>query len=279
MHSVNYTTSDGTAYDLQDAEVQVLGSTDLSGWEWSVDSSTGATSREARQYSCSWVVFDAEVANDLMRRADGDAKARTPGTLAVDGWRLSCYVLSGALGSYNRRQRVYTLTFYAPEPVWRRSTAYHLLPYTGTQTDDSLDYPHDYGHDYGGALGSYGIHAITSEGPCLLGITFFGACVNPYCRVRTADGTTNTYGVNASADIGERIVIDPLGRRVVGGSVYKVNTYGESTNLFDARLRGSEGSGSYVFQSLPAGTMTVSWPQSYGVDIDVIEERGQLPWT
>ena len=93
-----------------------------------------------------------------------------------------------------------------------------------------------------------------------------------------ARSTSNRFGVNASAETGERIVIDPLGRHTVGSSVYKVGAFGERTNLFDSRVRGTEGSGSYVFATMPAGSLSVAWPQEFGVTLDTIEERGSLPW-
>ena len=276
MHSITFTTNSGRAFGLQGPSWLV--SSDVRGWELSVDSGTGTVEQGVRSLSGDVCFLDETEANDFLRLTAQEARDGLRGTLAVDGWQLSCMVTSGKAASWSRRHRIYSVTFYASDPVWRRTTAYHMLPYTGTQTDDSLDYPHDYPHDYGGAFGSYGSHAITSEGPCLLGITFFGPCANPYCRVASSS-LTNTYGVDSSAAPGERIVIDPLGKKVVGGSIYLVSSYGERTNLFDKRRRGVEGSGSYIFQRMPGGEMHVSWPQSYGIDVAVIEERTALPWT
>lgn len=144
------------------------------------------------------------------------------------------------------------------------------------------DYPFDYGFDYAGT-GMPAQAAATFEVPtaCAVRLTFFGPCVGPYASV-TSDGPsgtmTNRYGVDSTAAEGERIVVDPLGVRTVGGSVYKVGTYGQRTNLFDKRVRGAEGSGTYAFQRLPAGTLSVTWPRTCALDVETIEERGSLPW-
>lgn len=276
MHSITFTTNSGRAFDLQGPSWLV--SSDVRGWELSVDSGTGTVEQGARSLSGDVCFLDEDEANDFLRLTAQEARDGLRGTLDVDGWQLACMVTSGKAASWSRRHRIYTVTFYASDPIWRRSTTYHMLPSTGTATDDSLDFPFDYQHDYGGTLGTYGSRTITSEGVCSIGVVFFGPCANPYCRVASSS-LTNTYGVDSSAAPGERIVIDPLGKRVVGGSIYLVSGYGERTNLFDARLRGAEGSGSYVFQQMPGGEMRVSWPQSYGIDVAVIEERTALPWT
>ena len=74
-------------------------------------------------------------------------------------------------------------------------------------------------------------------------------------------------------------MVDPLGRGGVGTSVYMIEEDGSVSNLYDARRRGAEGSGSYIFERMPAGAITVAWPQSFGVDVVTIEERGALSWS
>lgn len=276
MHSITFTTNAGRAFDLQGTSY--LSSQELRGWELSVNSTTGSVTRAGRSMRADVCFFSKAEADDFLRLTAQEAQDGLDGTLEIDGWRLTCMVTAGTASAYMPRHHVYSVTFYATDPVWRRTTTYHMLPSTGTTTEDSLDYPTDYPHDYGGMIGTYGSRTIMSEGVCSIGVTFFGPCANPYCRVASSS-LTNTYGVDSSADSGERIVIDPLGKKVVGGSVYLVSSYGELTNLFDKRRSGVEGSGSYVFQRLPGGEMRVSWPQSYGIDVSVIEERTALPWT
>ena len=113
------------------------------------------------------------------------------------------------------------------------------------------------------------------EDGALARITFYGPCASPYVRIGT-----NIYGVDSSAQANERIVIDPTGKHVVGSSVYRVGRFGETANLYDARRRGTKGSGTYVFERLEPGEgQPVSWPQSFGCDVEVIEERGEPPWS
>lgn len=130
------------------------------------------------------------------------------------------------------------------------------------------------GFDYVGNARASLIDVETKAG-ALARITFFGPCASPYVVI-----AGNVYGVSgASAAAGEMIVIDPLGQRVPSGSVYRVGKYGERTNLYHKRRRGVSGSGSYPFERIPHGASYVSWPQSIGVDVEVIEERGTPPWS
>ena len=60
----------------------------------------------------------------------------------------------------------------------------------------------------------------------------------------------------------------------------KVAKNGYKTNaLPDAVLGGGVGSGSYIFEDIPAGTSTVSYDGSFGWDLEVYREDGAVPWT
>lgn len=276
MSTVSYTTSDGTVFDLQ-CETLVMGQGDLLCGSWSFDDDTGAWSRRAREYAAPVCGIDRDEVNLLLRLSDGDVASGSSGSLEVDGWRLACVVSEVSDAVQTAYSRAFSVKFRAEEPVWRRHTTAHLLPATGTASGESLDYPHDHEFDYDSS-GQSGTLPLSTDGGFLVGLTFFGPCQSPYVRLSSA-GFGNVYGVDATAFAGERIVIDPLGRRKPGGAVYKVGVDGERTNLYASRRTGASGSGSYVFERAPAGRLYVTWPQAFGVDVDVIEERGVLPWT
>lgn len=286
MRKVTYTTASGdaapgTTFDLSSAKAIGWGN-DLLGWSWDADKDTGAITRAARTYELMVVAIDVATFDELSRRMEQDAVSGRMGTLSVDGWKLSCAAKTAAPKHVGDGIVSAKLTLYATDPTWRRVTSHTLVPESGTQTETTgLDYPTDYGYDYAGTTRSSGIESFSLAVESSIRITFYGPCTNPYCTVTSRSGATsvsNRFGVNASAETGERIVIDPLGRHTVGSSVYKVGAFGERTNLFDARVRGTEGSGSYVFATMPAGSLSVAWPQEFGVTLDTIEERGSLPW-
>lgn len=276
-HVITYTTSTGRVFDLQG--VSFVDSADLRGWEWGVGSDTHTISRKTRTYKANVTFFDADVANAFLMATASDAESNLYGTLDIDGWQLSCTVTAGTASAYMPRHHIYQVTFYAPEPVWRKYTEHVFMPDSGAPKGEELDYPIDFEFDFDSPNTASGERTFTSPGGCSVRVTFFGPCISPYCRIIAQDGTTNIYGVDYTAAGGERIVIDPTGRRTVGGSVYLVGNMGEKTNLYDVRRRGASGSGSYVFERMPAGELKVSWPQSYGINVEAIEERAVLPWT
>lgn len=152
---------------------------------------------------------------------------------------------------------------------WTMPAAERLESFTGTG-GELYDEP---GIDLGADIVGSRVDVSAPSG-ALLGIRFSGPCSSPYVSIGG-----NTYGVDAYAAPGETIAVDPLGRDTVGGSVFREDRYGNRSNLYARRRRGYEGSGSYVFQRLRAGSWYASWPQDVDVELDVIEERGMPPWS
>lgn len=285
---MTYTTGDGTSFDLTSLKYGsgsgAMWGSDLMTWEFDIDDTTGTTKRGSAEFDVTARFKTKAEANDFARATYADALAGKYGTLSVDGWQLSCNVKSGTPGQItDAGGALCKLTLFSIDPTWRRITRHTLVAESGTDTSTTgLDYPTDYQFDYAGTSRGSSMQQFRADVPCSVRVTFYGPCTNPYVQVTSTAGrstTSNYYGVDASADAGERIVIDPMGRRSVGSSVYKVGAYGERTNLFDSRRRGVEGSGSYIFATMPAGDLMVSWPQGYAVDVETIEERGSLPWS
>ena len=79
----------------------------------------------------------------------------------------------------------------------------------------------------------------------------------------------HVYAVNAMIYEGERIVIDSA-----AGTVIKVGRLGEITNLYNSRNKAQS-----VFEKIPPGIMTLSWPGTFGVDITLFDERVQPRWS
>lgn len=276
-----YTSPSGQVLEL-DGRIAYSGiASDIRSNKWAYElSDTGAVSglaRSAREATLELHITSLAYADTVCQTFEYDCShldANGSGTFTAYGeWVQSGIVVSEELSRIGAGSVLLKCTALLLDGVWRKTTVIHLEPGAGsTPLDTGLDYPTDFEFDYHGTSPSSEIQTLSSGG-CMVGLTFFGSCSNPYVRIGT-----NIYGVNASAAAGERIVVDPTKRHTVGRSVYRVGQFGEITNLYDYRRRGSEGSGTYIFQSLEAGTHDVSWPQSFGVDIALIEERGVLPW-
>lgn len=282
MGNLRYASPSGQVLEL-DGTIAYSGiAEDIRSNEWAYDlSSVGAVSglsRTARKASVKLYISSRAYADAVCQTFEYDcAHFNVNGVAeltAFSDWKQSSIVVAEKLEAIGPDSVILECTALLLDGVWRKTTVIHLEPGAGsTPLDTGLDYPTDFEFDYHGTSPSSEIRTLSSGG-CMVGITFFGSCSNPYVRIGA-----NIYGVNASAAAGERIVIDPTKRHTVGRSVYRVGQFGEITNLYDSRRRGTEGSGTYIFQSLEAGTYDVSWPQSYGVDIALIEERGVLPWS
>lgn len=286
MRKVTYTTASGedyrgTTFDLTSAKA-LAWSNDLLGWSWKADDNTGAITRQARTYKLEAVLLDIHTLNEMSRYLEADVVAGLRGKLVVDGWELLCVASVAASQHVGDGIALVTFTFHTVDPTWRRIIKHSFVPNSASESEgvvSGLNFPFDFEFDYAGSSKSSTLESLELSVKSLARITFFGACSNPYVRISSPGGELNNiYGVNAEVDFGERVVIDPLGRKTVGGSVYKVDAVGRRTNLYNNRMRGIAGSGSYVFESLPANSLFVSWPQSFGVDIETIEERGSLPW-
>lgn len=286
MRKVIYITASGedfrgTKFDLT-GKTALAWSNELLGWSWAADDTTGAITRKARTYKLKAVTLDLKMLNEISRWIEADADDGVQGKLVIDGWELLCNASVAESKRIGNDIALVTFTFHTVDPTWRRIIKYSFVPNSasdGSGVLSGLDMPFDFEFDFAGSAMSSAMELLELSVKSVARITFFGACSNPYVRISSPDGAlNNVYGVNAEVDFGERVVIDPLGRKTVGGSVYKIDASGRRTNLYNNRMRGIAGSGSYVFESLPPCSLFVSWPQSFGVDIETIEERGSLPW-
>lgn len=287
---VTYTSSSGKKLDAR-CEIAFLGSEDLKGWEWSWESDSDVALRKRREYAAT-IMFrgyndiDAakKAAATFLANCDKDVENATPGILNIEDWELSCFVSKGECLGMNNLQLAYKITIVSNDPVWRHTKTIQLFPEVSKPGETKypyLDFPFDFDFDYSKpSINAQASNVQIGDNGALVRLTFFGQCTNPYVTFSANDGRAwqNTYGINYSVPAGFRAIIDPTKRKELGGSVYMLNDTGMRTNLYEYRRRGYEGSGQYVFQRLPGGSYSISYPQSYGVDIDLIEERGQLPW-
>lgn len=280
MHQFTYASQSGDSIDLDCESISTGTGAGVRSAEWRYKlSDAGALTgidRKPREAKLSVVASGKAAADRFCRLADRDMKQAAPATLtAMGAWKQRALIPKIEVSDVRPDGVLLSCTALLLDGVWRKVERHVMLQEsTGPGASvTGLDYPHDYQFDYaGGSGGANSTSQIVSVGSKAR-ITFFGPCANPYVRIGA-----NTYGVSAAAADGEMIVIDPTGRKVVGGSVYKRGSYGEVTNLYDKRMRGAPGSGTYVFEELPEGLIAVSWPQSFRVDIETIEERGMPPW-
>lgn len=273
-----YETASGESFELSgQRSMSGISGSDLRGWE--LTRSGRAFERQERQLDVelSFAGYGwHERAMRFLELCDSGALSESPGRLHVGDWYLTCYVVKGS-PSFRASDGVrYDVTLATDDQVWRRETTRRLLPNTGREMEsETLDYPHDYGHDYGTSSVAGVTIDVPGVTPCDLRLTIYGHAVSPYVRIGS-----NTYQVNVTVPSGAILTIDTTRKgSMLGDSVVLRGRYGDEQDVFSKRLRGAEGSGSYIYELVPPGPQTVSWPQSFGVDLTLIERRGRLPWT
>ena len=246
-------------------------------WGYSFEnSSIQYIRREGREEDLDVKFINISDAKRAINIFDYDCSKLKPGTLKIDDWQQQVYIINCELSDQFNEYVSATMKVILLNGYWIREKIYHLEDFPIIPSDD-LDYPHDYMHDYAPRQAQGQMINIESTTGAQVGIVFYGQCNNPYLTITNLD-FLNTYMVNSSCGASDKIVINPYGRYEKGESVYKLDFFGKKTNLFSEREKGSEGSGTYIFEKLPEGKYFVSWRKDKKVDLYIFEEMGTPPW-
>lgn len=274
MYSLGYTSAvTGARHDMQCARIVggEPGAVRADSWDYKTgyrDLSYAA--RKARKENVTVAVLDLAAADALRLAADADLASMTPGTLDFDGWGQRCYIAGVEAKSVTGGAAVVKLEVVLLDGVWRRKEHYEFRPGTGSGTV-GIGHGYVYGYDYG-----YPYSAETSreiEVDSIVASPFQIIVYGPAVRPSITIGS-NRYQVRTDVPDGGYLLIDSI-----EGTVTKVAKNGYRTNaLPDAVLGGGVGSGSYIFEDIPAGVSTVSYDGSFGWDLEVYREDGAVPW-
>ncbi len=274
---LTYITSDGAHHDLGSPRLSAGSAEAIRSRVWSISLGAHAlisASRTAREVELE-VKSSDPVALDAAEVAfDRDVDLGNPGKLvSPDGWTQRAFVTKTVPSDIFLGNVTAKLTVILLDGVWRKIVRHALKPDSQALISGSgLDYSHDFDFDLGGSIPGKDMEFIRDS---MVRITFWGPCQDPYVRIGS-----NLYGVKGvTVAAGEKVVIDPTLVGEYGRAIRLVGTYGAERNLFSKRIRGAKGSGSYAFEPVSGGYLPVSWPQTYGIDIDEIRERGGLPWS
>ena len=209
----------------------------------------------------------AYVKNRLTELAEADIEARLPGKVYVGNYYTSGYITASKKGSYLIDNRFCTieLTLTSDNPAWYCEQTHVFIPGSeemigsGAGTDHPYDYPHDY------ALEMQGRNIICdAAGSSAFRLMIYGEITDP--SVFIGD---NVYTVHGEVKKGETLLIDSLAKTIT-----LTTATGAKVNWFDKRGRDT-----YIFEPIPAGQNSVSWPGSFGFDLTVIEKRSEPKWT
>lgn len=232
--------------------------------------------RDAREAKLT-IEYGSREAMDLAEEQfEADLTAGRPGvisayTMADEEWTQNAYIPVSE-PTDDRHGLTCDLTVLLLDGVWR-----HLLPQTDftTSIDVSggvyLDLPTDVPFDLKPGAVSQEIHnpSLTAM-PWICHI--YGPATSPYFRI-----AGNLYQVNCEIPQGAYLTIDA---RAGSKSVILTDLVGGRTDMFAKARRGRGlGGGEYLFQPIPAGNNEITWPNTFGFDISIVQERSTPPWS
>lgn len=275
MHSMGYTSAvTRKRHDMQCARIVggEPGAVRADIWDYKAgyrDLSYAA--RKARKETVAVAVLDLAAADALRLAADADLASMTPGTLDFDGWSQRCYIAGIEAKAVAAGAAVVELEAVLLDGVWRRKDTYEFRPGTGSGTV-GVGHGYAYGYAYGYPYSEETSREIEVDSIVAspFRIIVYGPAVRPSVTIGG-----NRYQVSTDVPDGGYLLIDSI-----KGTVTKVAKNGYKTNaLPDAVLGGGVGSGSYIFEDIPAGMSAVSYDGSFGWDLEVYREDGAVPWT
>lgn len=227
--------------------------------------------RKARKETVTVAVLDLSAADALRLAADADLASMKPGTFDFDGWSQRCYIAGVEVKAVAGGAAVVELEAVLLDGVWRKKDSYEFRPGAGSGTV-GIGHGYGYGYAYGYPYSEETSREIEVDSIVAspFRIIVYGPAVRPSVTVGG-----NRYQVSTDVPDGGYLLIDSI-----EGTVTKVAKNGYRTNaLPDAVLGGGVGSGSYIFEDIPAGTSAVSYDGSFGWDLEVYREDGAVPWT
>lgn len=275
MHSMGYTSAvTRERHDMQCARIVggEPGAVRADSWDYKTgyrDLSYAA--RRAREETVTVAMLDLPAADALRLAADADLASMRPGTFDFDGWGQRGYIAGVEVKAVTGGAAVVELEAVLLDGVWRKKDAYEFRPGTGSGTV-GVGHGYGYGYAYGYPYSEETSREIEVDSIVAspFRIIVYGPAVRPSVTVGG-----NRYRVSTDVPDGGYLLIDSI-----EGTVTKVARNGYRTNaLPDAVLGGGVGSGSYIFEDIPAGTSAVSYDGSFGWDLEVYREDGAVPWT
>ena len=221
--------------------------------------------RKARRETVTVAMLDLAAADALRLAADADLASMTPGTLDFDGWGQRCYIAGVEVKAVTGGAAVVKLEAVLLDGVWRKKEAYEFRPGAGSGTV-GVGHGYAYGYAYGYPYSEETSREI--EVGSIVASPFRIIVYGPAVRPSVTIGG-NRYQVSTDVPDGGYLLISDNPSQ----GFKKINA------LPDAVLGGGAGSGSYIFEDIPAGTSTVSYDGSFGWDLEVCREDGAVPWT
>lgn len=273
-----YVSSNGEAFDFEDASPYYADGDALRIYDISYDMIRNTVTRFNHdapslplpiRISAATPQEGAELLDNLQKAFDHDVRMSTPGRIELDGFYVNAYVTTFGIEEeemHDLFEIALQTNVLLPNPRWIREITKHFPAYAGVE-GGGFNFPIDFPFDFGVVREPDKVNALTSW-PCGVRITIYGPASKPSVAIGQ-----NRYEVNVEVKTGGRLVIDCMDKSKI--DLY--DQYGNVENVFGKRADGAAGSGTYVFEEVPAGDNIVSWDGSFALDITLYHERSFVP--
>lgn len=269
---LNYVGSSGEVVHLDGTLSYVGAGLPIRGRQWSYELSRRSirqVSRDAREATLTVDYLTPEAADAARRAMDRDMALGTPGTLVSGEWSQRAYVVAQEPSDRYHGWVRADLTVLLLDGVWRRlvTTGYGKGE---AGSDHGKAYVYGYDYDYAPPSNSRTV-TVDAPAPCPIRLVIFGYAHNPELSIGG-----NVYRFDVEVPTGGYLLVDTR----PDPTVTLVDSAGRSSDAFASAHRGAGlGSGEYAFQPVAPGIQTVGWDDSFGFDLGVYLEEGEIPWT
>ena len=274
MSGVNlrYVASSGRSYNLRSDTLRTGSDASFHDWSWNVSAvnlkygtRVSAFTRPAAVYEAALSLFGTPESKQAQLEAlhddfELDVRNMTPGRLTWNDYYIECYATKSKTGPNDNNITVENeVAFYCPHPFWIKEDTRSFHPSSEGSEETFLDYPHDYPYDYAPGSGST-IWRTDFPFKSDFKMVIYGPAVDPRIMING-----HVYQMLDTLEASEYVIIDSK-----KGTIEKTTSGGQKVNAFD--LRNKEES---VFEQIPEGTLSIVWPETFGFDLTLYEERSE----
>ena len=275
MSGVNlrYVASSGNIYNLRDGSLRTGADANFHDWVWEViavalqyGSRVSGFTRSPQEYEATLSLFGSEESKQKQLEAlhddfELDVRNLTPGRLYWNDYYIDCFARKSTTKPGENNVAVEnTVSFYCPYPFWIKEDTKSFFGQASGTAETFLDYPYDYDYDY--FSGGSGSATWSTDFPFKsdFRMAIYGPAVNP--RIVIND---QVYQILDVLEASEHVVIDSK-----HGTIEKTTASGQRVNAFDLRNKAES-----VCEQIPAKSLSLSWPGTFGFDLTLYEERSE----
>lgn len=278
--NVIYTGSSGNSYSLKTTGLKIK-EANYHNYEWTPDTTErqfGVTVNRFKKapiaYQTTFMFTGPYESNKALLEAlhadfERDIISNTPGTLTWGECYIKTFVRSSSTFP-DEDTNLFTrnvVEFYCPYPFWIAEKSVSITPLNMEVLEDrDKGYTYEYWYKYAQNQTVTTIQTSANYySDCDFRMTAYGPFSSLYVTI-----SGQIYNISFAADAAEYIVVDTRKNGLYKGQAYLVRNNGDIVNVFDYRNPNYE-----LFKKVPAGTIVINYPRTYGIDLTFFMERSE----